>query len=82
VGSHNIRTPEFIWKVIIQGDGQTIAWYIPNDTKALSANLDKYLVTPAQVQTRAKVKLPEVPKVWLRKKPKTSWPLPDGCQPG
>jgi hypothetical protein len=31
------------------GDGQTIAWHIPNDIMALSGNLDKYLVTPAQV---------------------------------
>ena len=79
VGSHNIRTPDWYWKVIIKGDGQTIAWYMPNDITALSGNLDKYLVTPAQIQVKAKVKLPEVPKVWKNKKPKTSWPIPDGC---
>lgn len=49
---------------------------------ALSANLDKYLVTPAQIQTKAKVKLPEVPKEWKWQKPKTSWPIPEGCQAG
>ena len=82
VGSHNIRTPDWFWKVIIKGDGQTIAWWMPNDIKAVSGNLDKYLVTPSQIQVKAKVKLPEVPKVWKNKKPKTSWPIPDGCQPG
>ena len=44
--------------------------------------LDKYLVTPAQVQAKAKIKLPEVPKEWKWQKPKTSWPIPEGCQPG
>ena len=82
VGSHNIRTPENYWKVIIKGDGQTIAWWMPNDITALSANLDKYLVTPAQLQAKAKITLPEVPKAWMNKKPKTRWPIPDGCQPG
>lgn len=82
VGSHNIRTPENYWKVIIKGDGETIAWWMPNDITALSANLDKYLVTPAQVQARAKIKLPEVPREWKWQKPKTSWPIPEGCQPG
>lgn len=33
VGSHNIRTPEFFWKVVIAGDDTTIAWYIPNDER-------------------------------------------------
>ncbi len=82
VGSHNIKTPEFYWKVIIRGDGETIAWYIPNTTDANSAKLDGYLITPVRLQSKAKVKLPEVPRAWRNKKPKTSWPLPEGCQPG
>lgn len=82
VGSHNLRTPEYFWKVIIRGDDQTIAWWIPNDETALSGQLDKYLVKPSQLQVKAKMKLPEVPKAWRNKKPKTSWPLPEGCKPG
>jgi endonuclease G len=82
IGSHNIRTPEFFWKVIIKGDGETIAWFIPNDEKALSGQLDRYLIKPSQLQVKAKIKLPEVPKAWWNKKPKTSWPLPSGCPPG
>ena len=80
VGSHNIRTPEYYWKLIIKGDGETIAWYIPNDTTALSGQLDRYLIKPAQLQAKARVKLPEVPKAWKWKKPKTSWPIPKECQ--
>ncbi len=34
VGSHNIRTPESFWKVVIAGDGSTIAWLMPNDATA------------------------------------------------
>lgn len=79
VTTHNIRTPEFFWKVIINGDGETIAWYIPNDTKANSASLDKYLIKPAQLETKIKEKLPEVSKAQKIRKPKKSWPLPTGC---
>jgi endonuclease G, mitochondrial len=82
VGSHNIRTPEFFWKVIIKGDGETIAWWIPNDETAKAANLDKYLVKPSQIQVKGKIKLPEVPKAWRNKRPRTSWPIPQGCQSG
>lgn len=80
--THNIRTPEFFWKVIIKGSGETIAWYIPNDEKALSANLDAYLIKPVQLELKAKTKLPEVPKQWRIRKPVTSWPLPNACDPG
>ena len=33
-----------------------------------SANLDKYLVKPSKIQTKAKIKLPEVPNTWRNKK--------------
>lgn len=80
VGSHNIRTPEYFWKVIIKGNGETIAWWMPNDDTAKAANLDKYLVKPSQIQTKAKIKLPEVPKAWRNKRQRISWPLPEGCK--
>lgn len=79
VGSHNIKTPEFFWKVIIMGDGETIAWYIPNSKDAISENLDRYLIQPNKLQTKAKIKLPEVPKAWREKRQAISWPIPDGC---
>ena len=82
VGSHNLRTPDWFWKVVIRGDGQTIAWWIPNDEKATRLNLDTYLIKPAQLQVKAKVKLPEVPKKWRWRKPDQSWALPQGCDLG
>lgn len=82
VGSHNIKTPEHFWKVIIKGDGETIAWFIPNDDKAISANLDSYLIRPTKLESKAKIKLPEVPKAWRNKRQPISWPLPQGCNPG
>jgi endonuclease G len=82
VGSHNIRTPEQFWKVIIRGDGETIAWLMPNDATAATKNLDLFLIKPAQLLLKTKVKLPEVPKAWQKKKPKTSWPIPAGCDLG
>jgi endonuclease G len=80
LGSHNIRTPDWYWKLIIKGDGETIAWYLPNDTTALSGQLDRYLIKPAQLELKVKVKLPEVPKPWKWKKPKVSWPIPADCR--
>jgi endonuclease G, mitochondrial len=62
VGSHNIRTPESFWKVVIAGDGSTLAWLIPNDQNATTAKLDTFLIKPVQLELKAKVKLPEVPK--------------------
>jgi hypothetical protein len=55
---------------------------MPNDATAQAANLDQYLIKPAQLATKTKVKLPEVPKAWQKKKPKTSWPMPKDCDPG
>jgi endonuclease G len=82
VMSHGIRTPDFYWKVIIRGDGRTIAWLMPNSADATRAELDKFIITPAKLQRRIKAKIPEVPKDWLKKKPRTSWKKPPGCDPG
>jgi len=79
VGSHNIKTPDKFWKVIIAGDGSTIAWLMPNNASATKANLDKFLITPAKLESQSKQKLPEVPKAWRKKKPLTSWAIPGGC---
>lgn len=81
VGSHNIRTPEQFWKVVIAGDGTTIAWLMPNTETATAKNLDLYLIKPAQLELAAKIKLPEVPKAWRKIRPKQSWPIPAGCDP-
>jgi endonuclease G len=70
VGSHNIRTPESFRKAVIAGDGSTLARLIPNDRNATRANLDTFLIKPAQLEVKAKVKLPEVPKAWRFKKPR------------
>lgn len=82
VGSHNIRTPEQFWKVIVAGDGTTIAWLMPNTQTATAKNLDLYLIKPSLLEVAAKIKLPEVPKEWRKVRPKTSWPLLEGCDPG
>lgn len=79
VWSHGIRTPDQYWKVIIRGDGRTIAWLFPNTTDATRANLDKFLISPSKLQKAIKTKIPEVPKEWLKKRPKTSWKKPRGC---
>lgn len=80
VGTHNIRTPEKFWKVIIARDGSTIAWLIPNTRKATAAKLDSYIITPLKLEKTIKMKLSDVPLKWKSIKPKTSWKIPDNCQ--
>lgn len=82
LASHGIRTPDKYWKIVIRGDGRTIAWLFPNTTDATRTNLDKFLVTPKQLQRATGAKVPEVPKKWMKKKPRRSWPKPSGCDPG
>ncbi len=55
---------------------------MPNDATATVKNLDRFLLKPVQLELKAKVKLPEVPKAWRLKKPKASWGLPVGCDLG
>lgn len=81
VGSHGIKTPDKFWKVVIRGNGKTIAWLIPNNADATRANLDKFLITPKRLQKATGAKLPEVPKAWQKKKPRVSWPIPPACDP-
>jgi endonuclease G len=67
--------------VVIKGDGETIAWLIPNDQNATTASLDRFLIKPVRLELNAKVMLLEVPKAWRIKRPKVSWVLPVGCEP-
>jgi hypothetical protein len=55
---------------------------MPNDATAAKKYLDLFLIKPAQLVLKTKVKLPEVPTAWQKKKPKTSWPIPAGCDLG
>lgn len=79
VESHGIRTPDACWKVVMRGNGRTIAWRFPNSVAAMRANLDKYLTTTKRLEKVTGAKVPEGPEEWRKKRPRTSWKLPEGC---
>ena len=79
LASHGIKTPDRFWKVVIRGDGTTIAWLIPNNTFATRDRLDRFLISPIKLEGILRTKIPEIPDAWRRTRPRTSWPKPVGC---
>lgn len=84
VASHGIKTPDAFWKVIIRGQGQkqtAIAWVVPNSQQATKQNLDRYLVTIADLERMTGEKIP-IAEEAKHDKPKRSWDIPSGCDKG
>lgn len=54
--SHGVRTPEYMWKLLIT-DQQFVAWIIPNGRTAKNKFLDSFLVTINQLEQRIGFKL-------------------------
>jgi endonuclease G len=84
VESHGVKTPDAFWKVIVRGSGQderAIAWIVPNSTDATKKNLDRYLVTVADIEAIIGEKIP-VADYAKHDKPSTSWLIPRGCNKG
>ncbi|MFI3137420.1 MAG: DNA/RNA non-specific endonuclease [Methylococcaceae bacterium] len=81
VASHGIKTPDAFWKVIVRGgkqDEQAIAWVIPNTQDATRKNLDRYLVSIAEVEQMTGEKIPAADYA-KHEKPAHSWLIPSGC---
>ncbi len=79
--SHGVETPDAFWKVIIRGTGENeraIAWIVPNTTTATKANLDKYLVSVAEIE-RVTGEVIRVADYAKHDKPSASWVIPYGC---
>lgn len=84
VASHGVRTPDAFWKVIVRGSGQderAIAWIVPNSTEATQKNLDRYLVTVADIEAITGEKIP-VADYAKHDKLSVSWIIPRGCNKG
>lgn len=79
--SHGVETPDSFWKVIIRGDGNVIAWNVPNTSLATRAKLNNYLVSVAQIEKLTGEKIPVSENVKAQKLTK-SWALPKGCEKG
>jgi endonuclease G len=84
VQSHSVKTPDAFWKVVVRGTGQreqAIAWIVPNTQEATRKNLDKYLVSVADIEKLTGEKIP-VAQYAKDSKPSTSWIVPKGCNNG
>jgi len=86
--SHGIATPDYFWKVVISDKKQdAIAWIIPNIEQAKRKNLDRYLVSVAQIQKMME-KVDGGPEIGLPdgdlmgRVHETSWAIPEGCDFG
>jgi endonuclease G len=81
VKSHGVKTPDAFWKVVVRGNGNAIAWIVPNTQAAVEAKLDSYLVTVAEVEKRTGEKLPVTGDARTTR-PRGSWVVPMGCNKG
>jgi endonuclease G len=81
VQSHGVKTPDAFWKVVVRGNGNTIAWIVPNSKDATEAKLDRYLVTAADIEKLTGEKLP-VSGDARTTKAKGNWVVPIGCNKG
>ncbi len=84
VHTHGVKTPDAFWKVVIRGTGQderAIAWIVPNSQAATKDNLDRYLVSVADIERITGEKLPVADYV-KHEKPAVSWTIPRGCRKG
>jgi hypothetical protein len=45
--SHDVVTPDQLWKVIRFPNGEVNAWLMPNDYAPTGSKMDSYLVSPA-----------------------------------
>ena len=84
IRSHGVKTPDAFWKVVIRGTGQderVIAWIVPNTQEAIRKNLDRYLVSVADIEKATGEKLPVADYV-KQEKLQASWMIPKGCNKG
>ncbi len=75
--SHNVPTPDRLWKIISDGEN-VIAWIIPNKHTSLAENLDSYRVSIKEIELQAKILLPFKSNIKLIKK-QSDWPMPKPC---
>lgn len=81
VKSHGVRTPDAFWKAVVRGNGNAIAWIVPNTKDATKARLDSYIVTVEQIEKLTGERLPVTGDARTTK-PKGSWVVPVGCDKG
>lgn len=80
--SHGIATPDRLWKLIIRGRDNVIAWLMPNTDEATADRIDEYLVSVRELEQRTGQSFPMVEEFRKDEVPQVSWQLPIGCDRG
>lgn len=84
LSSHGIKTPDFMWKVLVTtdeaGKDKTISWFIPNAENL--GSLDQYITTIADIEKKLNDNLGPIPvKESLKKiKAPSNWVNPKNCR--
>ena len=81
IRSHGLATPDAFWKVVVRGNGDAIAWIVPNSQKTTRVRLDSYLVTVRAIEDMIGERFP-VNEDSRYQKRDTSWMIPRGCNKG
>ncbi|MCG9579566.1 DNA/RNA non-specific endonuclease [Vibrio tubiashii] len=76
--THGIKAPEAFWKVALSGN-EVIGWWIPNSTIATKSQIDSYIVSVAEIESRAGVEI-DVPSFLKNKKPTSTNAFTEGCK--
>lgn len=79
VESHNVQTPDKLFKIIInKEDNQAYAWIIPNNKIANSRNANDYVVSIADIENAIGYQFANIPE-HLRYVKQSTPALPKGC---
>lgn len=81
VQSHGVRTPDAFWKVVVRGNGDAIAWIVPNTKDATKPKLDNYIVSVDEIEKLTGESLPVTGDARITK-PRGSWVVPIDCNKG
>ena len=83
IQTHGVRTPDFLWKIVKNTINEdVIAWLMPNDEFSVRANVDLYLTTIGDIESKTGFVFPLFTQMQRSKLANSSWPIPVNCNKG
>jgi endonuclease G len=77
VSSHGVATPDFLWKVLFDGEN-IISWIIPNSHNAIKENLPNYQTSVSDIEDKSGLNLP-IPSHMKAFTHQSEWNIPKYC---
>lgn len=77
ISSHGIPTPDYLWKVLFDGEN-IISWIIPNAHNAVKENLSQYKASVTEIEEMTGLKLP-IPAHYKAFVDQSEWNMPERC---